>query len=165
MSKYSPSDCQCLRWTVLVVSPQNSLKHTIQQLTWTSWDLHFHHPEIIMYHQEPWRTYTKVKHDSQCCSFSVGFWLKWIRFWVSVSEEVIIIVHHQVWHWPNIGWTRVWYWWRQWLTSDVFRSFWNASTQQVRVWTGVLVMYLTWKQLCLLMQHCCVKSQFKSTNA
>lgn len=116
MSKYSPSDCQCLRWTVLVVSlPQNSLKHTIQQLTWTSWDLHFHHPEIILYHQEPWRTYTKVKHDSQCSSLSVGFWLKLIRFWVSVSEEVIIIVHHQVWHWPNIGSTRAWFWWRQWL--------------------------------------------------
>lgn len=132
MSKYSPSDCQCLRWTVLVVSlPQNSLKHTIQQLTWTSWDLHFHHPEIILYHQEPWRTYTKVKHDSQCSSFSVGFWLKWIRFWVSCQwrghyhcpPSSLTLAKHQL----NKGMVLMA------AVAELKMRFWNASTRQVCV--------------------------------
>lgn len=86
----------------------------------------------------------------QCCSIPAGFWLKWIRFCVSVGEEIIIIVHHYVWHWANKRSTRVWFWWRPWLKYNCF--FWNQSTHQVCVRTGVL-MHLAWKHPCFWMQY------------
>lgn len=70
------------------------------------------------------------RHLRQCCSYLLGFWLKWIRILVLINKEIIITIHHKVQQDQTFFSTNILFWWREKLlkTWQLLKSLHPAGT-------------------------------------
>lgn len=91
------------------------------------------------------------RHLRQCCSYLLGFWLKWIRILVLINKEIIITIHHKVQQDQTFSSTNILFWWREKLLKNMTTS--EITPPSWHDWNVVLAMHLPPKQLCLVRLH------------